>query len=71
VMSLRYSPKPVVVAPFQLVFGGGCEMVLHADRVRASAETYIVWLRSASVSFPPAVAPKRCWYERWTRSRRT
>ncbi|HKE58854.1 MAG TPA: 3-hydroxyacyl-CoA dehydrogenase/enoyl-CoA hydratase family protein [Pyrinomonadaceae bacterium] len=41
VMSLRYSPKPVVVAPFQMVFGGGCEMVLHADRVRASAETYI------------------------------
>jgi 3-hydroxyacyl-CoA dehydrogenase len=40
-MSLRYSPKPVVVAPFQLVFGGGCEMVMHADRVRAAAETYI------------------------------
>jgi 3-hydroxyacyl-CoA dehydrogenase len=41
VMSLRYSPKPVVVAPFQMVFGGGCEMVLHADRARAAAETYI------------------------------
>src|SRR6266436_4530494 len=41
VMSLRYSPKPVVVAPFQLVFGGGCEMVLHGDHVRAAAETYI------------------------------
>ncbi|HEX9544558.1 MAG TPA: 3-hydroxyacyl-CoA dehydrogenase NAD-binding domain-containing protein [Pyrinomonadaceae bacterium] len=40
-MSLRYSPKPVVVAPFNLVFGGGCEMVLHGDRVRAAAETYI------------------------------
>ena len=40
-MSLRYSAKPVVVAPFQMVFGGGCEMVLHADRVRAAAETYI------------------------------
>lgn len=40
-MSLRYSPKPVVVAPFQLVFGGGCEMVLHGDHVRAAAETYI------------------------------
>ncbi len=40
-MSLRYSPKPVVVAPFQMVFGGGCEMVLHADRVRAAGETYI------------------------------
>jgi 3-hydroxyacyl-CoA dehydrogenase len=41
IMSLRYSPKPVVVAPFQMVFGGGCEMVLHADRVRAAAETYV------------------------------
>ncbi|HEX8476314.1 MAG TPA: 3-hydroxyacyl-CoA dehydrogenase/enoyl-CoA hydratase family protein [Pyrinomonadaceae bacterium] len=40
-MSLRYSPKPVVVAPFQMTLGGGCEMTLHADRVRASAETYI------------------------------
>jgi 3-hydroxyacyl-CoA dehydrogenase len=40
-MSLRYSPKPVVVAPFQMVFGGGCEMVVHGDRVRAAAETYI------------------------------
>ncbi|MDQ3803189.1 MAG: 3-hydroxyacyl-CoA dehydrogenase/enoyl-CoA hydratase family protein [Acidobacteriota bacterium] len=40
-MSLRYSPKPVVVAPFQMTFGGGCEMTLHADRVRAAAETYI------------------------------
>ena len=40
-MSLRYSAKPVVVAPFQMTFGGGCEMTLHADRARASAETYI------------------------------
>ncbi|HEX3559526.1 MAG TPA: 3-hydroxyacyl-CoA dehydrogenase NAD-binding domain-containing protein [Pyrinomonadaceae bacterium] len=40
-MSLRYSAKPVVVAPFQLTFGGGCEMTLHADRAHASAETYI------------------------------
>jgi len=40
-MSLRYSAKPVVVAPFQMTFGGGCEFTLHGDRVRASAETYI------------------------------
>ncbi|HEX7176258.1 MAG TPA: 3-hydroxyacyl-CoA dehydrogenase NAD-binding domain-containing protein, partial [Pyrinomonadaceae bacterium] len=37
-MSLRYSAKPVVVAPFGMTFGGGCEMTLHADRVRAAAE---------------------------------
>ncbi len=40
-MSLRYSPKPVVVAPHHLTLGGGCEMVLHADRAVAAAETYI------------------------------
>jgi 3-hydroxyacyl-CoA dehydrogenase len=39
-MSLRYSPKPVVVAPFNLALGGGCEIALHADRARASAELY-------------------------------
>lgn len=40
-MNLRYSAKPVVVAPFGLTLGGGCEITLHADKVRAAAETYI------------------------------
>ena len=40
-MALRYSTKPVVVAPFGMTLGGGCEVTLHADRVCASAETYI------------------------------
>jgi len=40
-MSLRYSSKPVVVAPFQMTLGGGCELTLHADRACAAAETYI------------------------------
>ncbi len=40
-MSLRYSSKPVVVAPFNLTIGGGCEFVVHGDRVRAAAESYI------------------------------
>jgi 3-hydroxyacyl-CoA dehydrogenase len=40
-MGLRYSAKPVVVAPFQMTLGGGCEMVLHADRNVADAESYI------------------------------
>ncbi len=39
--SLRKCLRPVVVAPFQLTLGGGCEFVLHADRVQAAAETYI------------------------------
>ncbi|MFN8166828.1 MAG: 3-hydroxyacyl-CoA dehydrogenase/enoyl-CoA hydratase family protein [Bacteroidia bacterium] len=40
-MRVRYSSIPVVVAPHALTLGGGCEMSLHADRVVASAETYI------------------------------
>ncbi len=41
VMSLRYSAKPVVVAPHHLTLGGGCEMTMHADRAVGAAETYI------------------------------
>ena len=40
-MRMRYSPKPVVVAPVGLALGGGCEIVMHASRAVASAETYI------------------------------
>jgi len=40
-MALKYSPKPVVAAPFSRALGGGCEIVLHCARAQASAETYI------------------------------
>jgi 3-hydroxyacyl-CoA dehydrogenase len=40
-MRMRYSPKPIVVAPAGLALGGGCEITMHAPRVVAAAETYI------------------------------
>jgi 3-hydroxyacyl-CoA dehydrogenase len=40
-IGLRYSDVPVVVAPFGLTLGGGCEIVLHGDRVQAAAESYL------------------------------
>jgi 3-hydroxyacyl-CoA dehydrogenase len=40
-MALKYAPVPVVAAPAGLALGGGCEICLHADRVRAAAETYM------------------------------
>ncbi len=41
VMSLRRAPFPIVVAPFGLALGGGCEFSLHAARVQAHAELYM------------------------------
>lgn len=41
IMKLRYSQKPVVTAPYGLTLGGGCEIAMHGNRVRAAAETYI------------------------------
>ena len=41
ILRARYSSIPVVVAPHTLTLGGGCELTLHADRVVASAESYI------------------------------
>lgn len=40
-MRIRYSSIPVVVAPFQMTLGGGCEFSMHADFVQLHAETYM------------------------------
>jgi len=40
-LALKYSTVPVVAAPAGLALGGGCEVCLHCDRVRAAAETYM------------------------------
>ena len=41
VMRLRYSAKPVVTAPYGLTLGGGCEIAMHGNKLRAAGETYI------------------------------
>ena len=40
-MKMKYASKPIVVAPFGLALGGGCEMTLHGQRAQFSAETYM------------------------------
>ncbi len=40
-MALKYAEIPVVVAPFGLTLGGGCEIALHGARVVLAAETYM------------------------------
>ena len=39
--SIKFCPRPVVVAPFNLTLGGGAEISLHAARRQPYAETYI------------------------------
>jgi 3-hydroxyacyl-CoA dehydrogenase len=39
-MRMRYFPKPIVAAPFGYTLGGGAELMMHCNRVVASAETY-------------------------------
>jgi 3-hydroxyacyl-CoA dehydrogenase len=39
--AIKFCPRPVVVAPFGLTFGGGAEICLHAVRRQPHAETYI------------------------------
>src|SRR5215213_4583578 len=41
IMRLRYSARPVVTAPYGLTLGGGCEISMHGNRVRAAAESYM------------------------------
>ncbi len=39
-MAVKYAARPVVLAPFNLALGGGCELLLHAPRIVAHDEIY-------------------------------
>jgi len=52
-VAIKFCPRPVVVAPFGMTFGGGAEICLHAVRRQAHAETYI-GLVEAGVGLIPA-----------------
>jgi 3-hydroxyacyl-CoA dehydrogenase len=39
--AIKFSPKPVVVAPFGMALGGGCEVALHAPASQPHAELYM------------------------------
>jgi 3-hydroxyacyl-CoA dehydrogenase len=51
--AIKFSPRPVVAAPFGLTLGGGAEICLHAVRRQPHAETYM-GLVEAGVGLIPA-----------------
>ncbi len=52
-MRLKYAPAPVVTAPRGMALGGGAEIMMQGDKVRAAAETYIGQVE-LGVGFIPA-----------------
>ena len=38
---IKFSPKPVICAPFNMALGGGCEVALHSAFRQAHAELYM------------------------------
>ncbi len=50
---IKYSKFPVVITPFGMTFGGGCEMSMHSNVVVPFVETYM-GLVEASVGLIPA-----------------
>lgn len=63
--SLRTVDRPVVVAPFGMNLGGGVEVSLPADRLQASAETYM-GLVETGVGLIPGGGGNKEMLLRWT-----
>ncbi len=73
-MAIKYAPRPVVIAPQGMAFGGGCEISLHGARIHAAAECYM-GLVEAGVGLIPGgggtkemLHPRERTLSRWRRS---
>jgi 3-hydroxyacyl-CoA dehydrogenase len=67
--ALRDAPFPVVAAPSGMALGGGCEILLHSDRVQAHAETYI-GLVETGVGLVPSWGGCKEMLRRWSANTR-
>jgi len=63
--NLKSAPFPVIGAPSGLALGGGCEILLHCDRITAHAETY-TGLVEAGVGIVPGWGGCKELLRRWT-----
>lgn len=60
VLRMRYSHVPVVAAVQGYAFGGGCELLMHCDRVIAARESYIGLVEAGIGLLPAGGGCKEC-----------
>ncbi|MFJ5623323.1 3-hydroxyacyl-CoA dehydrogenase NAD-binding domain-containing protein [Peribacillus loiseleuriae] len=62
-LKIKYSSKPVVVAPFNMTLGGGAEVCLPASRIQASMETYMGLVEAGVGLIPGGGGAKELYYK--------
>lgn len=65
-MAIKYADIPTVVAPAGRALGGGCEIIMHGQHVRASVESYI-GLVEPGVGLVPAGGGCKEMLVRWSK----
>jgi 3-hydroxyacyl-CoA dehydrogenase len=58
--AVKFSPKPVVSAPFGLALGGGCEISLHAAARQPHAELYMGLVEVGVGLLPGGGGARKC-----------
>ncbi|MEI6289406.1 MAG: 3-hydroxyacyl-CoA dehydrogenase NAD-binding domain-containing protein [Chloroflexota bacterium] len=57
-MRMRYSPKPIVIAPAGLALGGGAEVIMHGSRVVSHSELYVGLVEMGAGVIPAGAGTK-------------
>jgi 3-hydroxyacyl-CoA dehydrogenase len=61
IMRVKYSPFPVVAAPYGMTLGGGCETCLAADRIVAHSELYMGLVETGAGLIPSGAGMIHLW----------
>jgi len=60
-LAVRYSPIPVIAAPYGMTLGGGCEVSLAADRIVAHTELFMGLVEIGAGLLPGGLGMMNLW----------
>jgi 3-hydroxyacyl-CoA dehydrogenase len=61
IMAVKYSPIPVVAAPYGMTLGGGCEVCLASDRIVAHTELFMGLVEIGAGLLPGGCGTMHLW----------